>query len=108
MNGTRIADTAWLLAYVPILSRPWPAKCRHALWRHYEEIIYTFCTELLETKEVSDATFEAAETKLGERRIVELIGVVGYYQLVALLLNVDRYPLPDNAKPELRSLDQKP
>ena len=57
---------------------------------------------------MSDATFEAAETKLGERSIVELIGVVGYHQLVALLLNVDRYPLPDNAKPELRSLDQKP
>ncbi|MGA7852020.1 MAG: hypothetical protein WCA15_01770 [Candidatus Acidiferrales bacterium] len=70
-----------------------------------EEIVYNFCTELLDAKQVSDATFEAAKEKLGERGVVDLIGVVGYYQLVSMLLNVDGYPLPDDAKPELKPLD---
>jgi len=70
-----------------------------------EEIVYNFCIELLDAKQVSDATFEAAKDKLGERGVVDLIGVVGYYQLVSMLLNVDGYPLPDDAKPELKPLD---
>jgi 4-carboxymuconolactone decarboxylase len=69
-----------------------------------EEVVYSFCTELLSTKQVSDATFNAAKGKLGERGVVDLIGVVGYYQLVSMLLNVDGYPLPDDAKPELKPL----
>jgi 4-carboxymuconolactone decarboxylase len=67
-----------------------------------EEVVYNFCTELLETKQVGDATFEAAKKTLGERGVVDLIGVVGYYQLVSMLLNVDRYPLPANAVSELK------
>jgi 4-carboxymuconolactone decarboxylase len=68
-----------------------------------EEAVYNFCNELLNTKRVSDATFDAAREKLTERGVVDLIGVVGYYQLVSMLLNVDRYPLPENVKPELKS-----
>jgi 4-carboxymuconolactone decarboxylase len=69
-----------------------------------EETIYTFSTELLNTKQVSDATFEATKKAFGERGVVDLIGVIGYYQLVSMVLNVDRYPLPDGAKPELVAL----
>jgi 4-carboxymuconolactone decarboxylase len=67
-----------------------------------ETIIYNFATELLNTKEVSDPVFKAAKDKFGERGVVDLIGVMGYYQLVSMLLNVDRYPLPQGAKPELQ------
>ena len=35
--------------------------------------------------------------------MVDLIGVVGCYQLVSMLLNVDGYPLPDDAKPEFKT-----
>jgi 4-carboxymuconolactone decarboxylase len=66
-----------------------------------EETIYTFSSELLNTKQVSDATFEATKKAFGERGVVDLIGVIGYYQLVSMVLNVDRYPLPDGVKPEL-------
>jgi 4-carboxymuconolactone decarboxylase len=69
-----------------------------------EETIYTFSTELLNTKQVSDATFEATKKAFGERGVVDLIGVIGYYQLVSMVLNVDRYPLPDGVKPELVAL----
>ena len=69
-----------------------------------EAAVYDFCTELLTTKQVSDRTFQAAKDRFGERGIVDLIGVTGYYQLVSMLLNVDRYPLPDGAQPELKPL----
>jgi 4-carboxymuconolactone decarboxylase len=69
-----------------------------------EETVYTFCSELLKTKHVSDATFHAAVKSFGERGVVDLVGVTGYYQLVSALLNVDRYPLPDGVKPELAEL----
>ena len=69
-----------------------------------EEAVYNFVNELLTTKQVSDATFKAAKDKFGERGVVDLIGVSGYYQLVSMLLNVDRYPLPDGTAPELKPL----
>ena len=69
-----------------------------------EEAIYNFCTELLTAKQVGDATFAAVKDRFGERGVVDTIGVMGYYHLVSALLNVDRYPLPAGAKPELKPL----
>src|SRR5262245_15162346 len=70
-----------------------------------ETVIYNFATELLTTKQVGDATFKAVKDKFGEKGVVDLIGVMGYYQLVSMLLNVDRYPLPAGAKQELLPLN---
>ena len=69
-----------------------------------EDAVYTFCSELLNTKQVSDATFNAAKAAVGERGVVDLIGVMGWYHTVSMLLNTDRYPLPDGAQPELKPL----
>jgi 4-carboxymuconolactone decarboxylase len=69
-----------------------------------ETIIYNFATELLNTKQVSDPAFKAVKDKFEERGVVDLINVMGYYQLVSMLLNVDRYPLPAGAKAELQPL----
>jgi 4-carboxymuconolactone decarboxylase len=69
-----------------------------------EEAVYNFCTEVLTTKQASDGAFQAAKEKFGERGVVDLMGVVGYYQFVSMLLNVDRYPLADGVTPELKPL----
>jgi len=70
-----------------------------------EEAVYTFCNELLTTKQVSDQTFQTAKTALGgDRGIVDLVGTLGAYQVVAMMMVVDRFPLPDGAKPELQPL----
>lgn len=69
-----------------------------------EEALYDFHTELSDTGRVSDETFAAARSAFGERGVVDLIFTVGYYHLVSLTLNVDRYPLPDGAKPELQPI----
>lgn len=69
-----------------------------------EKIIYDFTSELVNTKQVSDSAFHAAVDKFGERTVVDLIGTIGYYHFVSMLLNVDRYPLPEGAQPELKPL----
>ncbi|HEX5230290.1 MAG TPA: carboxymuconolactone decarboxylase family protein [Bryobacteraceae bacterium] len=69
-----------------------------------EEAVYNFCTELLKTHHVGDATFKAAKDKFGERGVVDMIGIVGYYQLVSMLLDTDEYPLAPGIQPELKPL----
>lgn len=69
-----------------------------------EQVVYNFCDELLKTHQVSDAAFHAAVEKLGERGVVDMTALVGYYHLVSMILNIDRYPLADGAKPELKPL----
>ena len=53
---------------------------------------------------MSNKTFAAAKGKLGEQGVVDLIAVMGYYDLVSMALNVDRYPLPEGMQPELKPL----
>jgi 4-carboxymuconolactone decarboxylase len=69
-----------------------------------EEVVYTFCHELLTSKQVSDATFNAIKSVLGERGIVDVIAVTGWYNTVSMLLNVDRYPVADGTEPPLKPL----
>jgi len=69
-----------------------------------EEAVYNFATELLDTSQVSDATFDAAKKLLGERGVVDLVSVMGWYGTVSMLLNVDRYPMPEGAQAELKPL----
>jgi 4-carboxymuconolactone decarboxylase len=69
-----------------------------------EEIVYNFADELLRTRQVSDPAFRAAVARFGERGAVDLTGVMGYYCFVSMMLNIDRYPLPDGDTPELKPL----
>ena len=67
-----------------------------------ETALYDLATELYRTKNVTDATYAAALKHFGERGIMDVIGIIGYYGLVSMTLNVDRYPLPNGEKPELK------
>ena len=77
---------------------------RPASMKPDEQALYEFTKELLDTKHVSDATFQNAVKAFGEKGVVDLIALTGYYGMVSALLNVDRYPLPAGAKPELAAL----
>lgn len=79
---------------------------RPASMQKDEQVVYDFVTGLLKTTQISDANFAAAKELLGERNMIELLGVVGYYQIVSMVLNTDRYPLPDGQSPELKPLAQ--
>ena len=69
------------------------------------EVAYDLIDELLTTHQVTDATFKAAKDKYGERGVVDMVGLSGWYGLVSMLLNVDRYPLPQGVQPGLRPLE---
>lgn len=61
--------------------------------------VHAFVTELLETRRVSDAAYDAALTLLGDQGVVELVLLVGYYGLISANLNVFRMPVPDGVEP---------
>ena len=69
-----------------------------------EEIVYNFCQELHTQKQVSDATYKAVVDQFGEQGVMDLIAVNGYYVLVAMVLNVDRTPIPNGGEPPLKVL----
>ena len=62
-----------------------------------ETVVYDFSTELRDRRRVSDKTFAAAVKAFGEQGVMDLIAVMGYYDIVSMTLNVDGYPLPDGA-----------
>jgi len=58
-----------------------------------EEILYDFVTELLANKGVSDPTYARTVARFGESGIVDFVGIVGYYTMLAMIMNVARTPL---------------
>jgi 4-carboxymuconolactone decarboxylase len=64
-----------------------------------EALVYRFALELNRSKSVSDSTYAQALTRFGERTLVELTALVGYYTLVAMTLNAHEIPLPDGVTP---------
>jgi len=69
-----------------------------------QEIVYDFCTELLRTQGVSDATYARALAAFGERGVVEAVTITGYYSMLAMVLNVARTP-PEPGGPTLGPLE---
>lgn len=63
-----------------------------------ESVIYDFCTELQETKRVSESTYRSALDLLGEQGLVELVVLNGYFTAVAMALNVFEVDVPDKSK----------
>ena len=65
-----------------------------------ERTIYDFIQELYKTRRVSDKTFSRVRTLLGDAATVELVGILGYYVLISMILNVFRMsPPPGEALP---------
>ncbi len=58
-----------------------------------EAVVWQFSRELLGTRRVGDETFAVTKAAFGERGVVDLMGTLAYYQLVAMALNVDGYPV---------------
>ena len=66
-----------------------------------EAAVYDFCMELLRTHGVSDPTYARMVSHLGEKGVIDAIGILGYYQLLAMVMNTARTPLPDGVEPGL-------
>jgi len=53
-----------------------------------EQLVYRIGRSLYETRRVDAELYRQARDAFGERALVELIGIFGYYALVAMTLNV--------------------
>jgi 4-carboxymuconolactone decarboxylase len=65
-----------------------------------EAVAYDFSIELHKRRSVSDTSYARALALFGERGIVDLIGVTGYYSFLAMMMNVARSTVDiDNVSP---------
>jgi 4-carboxymuconolactone decarboxylase len=63
-----------------------------------EAIVWEFTTQLRRDHAIDDATYAKALEKFGERGIIDLIGVNGYYDVVSMTLNVAHVKPPADAQ----------
>ena len=59
-----------------------------------ERALHAFIRELYKTNRVSDRTYKRVHAFLGDAAMVELVGVLGYYVLISMTLNVFRMMPP--------------
>jgi 4-carboxymuconolactone decarboxylase len=60
-----------------------------------DAVVVQYAGELNRLNSVTDATYADALGRLGERKVVELTALVGYYTMVAMTLNAHEIPLPE-------------
>jgi 4-carboxymuconolactone decarboxylase len=71
-----------------------------------EMAIYAFVRELYATRRVSDATYKRVHKLLGDAGMVELVGILGYYAMVSMILNVFRMPVPEGTPAPFREANK--
>ena len=59
--------------------------------------VHDFCIERHMNKRVSDATYARALALLGEQGVVDLMGINGYYTLLAMVMNGAQTALPPSS-----------
>lgn len=65
-----------------------------------EEIVYRFSVMLHTERKVSDEVYARAVEVLGQDAVVDLTGLLGYYTLISMTINVFEVPPPDGLQPE--------
>ena len=66
-----------------------------------QSAVYAFCAALLGEHHVDDSLYADAVRALGEEGVVDLVGILGYYSLISMTINVFRVSPPEGAEPEL-------
>ena len=65
------------------------------------QVIYDLSKSLHEGHGVTQGLYDEAGSVIGERGIVEIIGLCGYYTMVSMTLNTFEFDLPDGEVSEL-------
>src|SRR5258707_10974706 len=69
-----------------------------------ETALYDLASELYRDKKVSDPVYKAALGLFGERGIMDIIGIIGYYDLVSMTLITMQAGMPDDKVKPLPAL----
>jgi 4-carboxymuconolactone decarboxylase len=70
-----------------------------AFERDDERLVYELVTEMNETRTLSQATYDRAVKMLGLDLVIELITALGFYTMVAIMLNGFDAPVPGGERP---------
>jgi 4-carboxymuconolactone decarboxylase len=60
-----------------------------------QALIYQFCSEILNDKDISDATYAATVARFGELTVLDILSTTAYFGFVSLILNAIRQPVPE-------------
>ena len=71
-----------------------------------EAIIYDLLTQIYRDKSVSDAAFNAAAAKFGEKGVTDIIGLASYYGITAMALIAAKAPTAPGDEPKLQPVAQ--
>ena len=63
-----------------------------------DRLVYDFCNSFYRRHRVDDALFDRVRARFGERGLVDLIGLIGYYSFASVTLNVFEVPVPPGAE----------
>jgi len=69
-----------------------------------EDAVYTLWDDVQRTQTASDATYARAVGKIGEQGVIDVLGITGYYTMLAMVMNTTRTPLPPGVTPPLAPL----
>ena len=59
-----------------------------------EALVHDFTQESLHERRVSDTTWASTREVLGEQGVVDLLGIVGYYTMLSIVMNAAQTPPP--------------
>jgi len=63
--------------------------------REEDRAVYAYCVELLEKRAMTTATYDALVGAIGQKGAVEIVGITGYYLLVAITIVTFDLPWPE-------------
>lgn len=67
--------------------------------REDERVVYDVASEIMRTKELSQATYDCAVEQFGIEGTVDLVSTVGYYAMVGIFLKSFDVPTPTGDRP---------
>ena len=74
--------------------------------RDDEAALYDLVTSLYREKKVTDAVYKAALEKFGERGIMDIIGIIGFYSITSMTLITMQGGVPEGKTPPLPVLEK--
>jgi 4-carboxymuconolactone decarboxylase len=63
-----------------------------------DRLVYEFAHSYYQNHRVSDDVYERVKARWGDKGVVDLAGLIGYYSFVSVTLNVFEVPIPPGAK----------
>lgn len=67
--------------------------------REDERVVYDTVNELMQTKTLSPAAYDRALAAFGQELLIELVTAIGFYMMIAVVLNAFDAPIPGGETP---------